>query len=812
MTASATLQFLASADATVGDRFIQFIRWAEPFGQARIDNVHKLPYVQSKPWFEYSKEFLPRSHNTIRSWFIRAEHLSEEGVFERPKKASEPKVYKPWCLLPDCKFLHFAKAYLNVMVKLRGVRSPPKAMVVALSMLEHAVRTLNDGRNDPELISHLCFQRAAQSVLARKGNPSSKYDVGQELQILAGMLQNGYHSKTFRHSGKGFRLLTTPFVFQSPIPQAPRKSPAMDEAEELQDERLEPITNEAMAALGIAYADASTNLGGDHAAVLMAALPGLALTTTSMRMSDLVELQQDALYVDEDTGRTRIRIYRPKVSESQDLPIAETLESLATEYFNEILGFGADARQAFSYYIERFGGSFESINELFIPERHRALLSQEFLTSDQTWQVLGFTGEVPSSFPQRLDNLSISRAVRTPDGRLHPVEKYSVDVVSIEHVIAACQNARISFHPEIRQSPFRYLTRTQAYRYLRCSEPQAADALANTFEASVRTIQVMRTTDILADLLTGFKSMPFPHWPYTSKDRVTRLDQALLVWNDQNCSSDCQPGNQTRLWWRPTPIAIGTINSWISGNARRPPILFQLLDIRLANGEYPSITIHQTRKRHHTQALLAGVSETFADQLAGRRSGAQSQCYDKRSAKQILSQSIEGFDPDSDYKAIGPAMSNAPPPVKVVERRVFMFTNVAPKQLTDVGGCRSDWSLNPCEMFGDCMRCNKSVWQKGDQKRLPRIVEIHEHEKRMLAVGQERLRRSPHMKTIERHVRQFEETIARCEWIFAVEADPAIAIGTIVSFDSGPTAFTSSELASYLRKRKGSNSNACACH
>lgn len=70
------------------------------------------------------------------------------------------------------------------------------------------------------------------------------------------------------------------------------------------------------------------------------------------------------------------------------------------------------------------------------------------------------------------------------------------------------------------------------------------------------------------------------------------------------------------------------------------------LNIRLSDGSYPSITLHKTRKYHQTEALLAGANEKFIDELAGRKNGKQSEHYDLRTPHEIISQSIETFDPD----------------------------------------------------------------------------------------------------------------------------------------------------------------------
>jgi predicted phosphodiesterase len=44
--------------------------------------------------------------------------------------------------------------------------------------------------------------------------------------------------------------------------------------------------------------------------------------------SDLLSLQRDAIYLDDDSNRRRIRIARPKTDEHQNLPIAHKLAPL----------------------------------------------------------------------------------------------------------------------------------------------------------------------------------------------------------------------------------------------------------------------------------------------------------------------------------------------------------------------------------------------------------------------------------------------------------------------------------------------------
>ncbi len=484
------------------------------------------------------------------------------------------------------------------------------------------------------------------------------------------------------------------------------------------------------------------------------------------------------------------------------MPVAERLSELATELFAQARRFSEDASDAFRFYISEFGSSLDDIDKLYIPARYQDVLKQEYLTCEQAWNALGLVSLDRQDFPFRFGHLEIFRVVRGADGSLVATDSMADFAFPRESVASACRAADIPFVEPSDTIPD-FLSLTQAYRLMKCRRRTAQAALLPLHKSALRTERVIRSDALQAAMLADFKCQGFPHWPYVSNSRSTRLDDALLVWHEQNSDSRNEPGKQERLWWKPRTVSAGSINRWISNEGGNPPILFALLDVHLRDGTYPSITIHKTRKRHHTQALLAGVSEPFLDELAGRTSGRQSDHYDRRTAQEIVTESIEGFDPDEHYEVMGPVAKLAPDAVKVVERRAFLFENAAPKHVTEVGGCRTDWSLNPCEQFGDCMRCGKSVWRKGDQKRLPLIIDIRSESLRMLSIGKQKLHSNPRLKSITRQIRQCEETIARCDRIIAIENDPLIAVGTIATFDAAPTAFGTSDLANLLRSERG---------
>ena len=69
----------------------------------------------------------------------------------------------------------------------------------------------------------------------------------------------------------------------------------------------------------------------------------------------------------------------------------------------------------------------------------------------------------------------------------------------------------------------------------------------------------------------------------------------------------------------------------------------------------------------------------------------------------------------------------------------------------------------------------------------------------MINEGHRKLEAGGIRKPIERHIRQHEAIRDRCEQIFAVELNPEIEIGTLVTFSGAPDAVGRSELTSRLR-------------
>lgn len=784
-------------------RIDDFISWAEPGGTAGFES-HQPEYDRKDPYFAYCDALLPHSHHHSRSWFVRQEYLnspSARSYYTRARGDSEPKINNPLAMIRPSRFLSFAKAYLNVYCVIRRLESAPKPTVKALIFLEKSLRSLNGGDNDPVNLSHIAFHRAALAIQRSDMAPSVCFDAGKALEHMALLLQAGGRFKgDKRHAAyPGFKLLGTPFAFRSPIPSPPKfgkKQPTEDAPKDKGH-----LTSAEVAAIGLAYRRANEQFGADAMPTYYSGMMGLALTTASMRPSEVQSLREDALYLDGD--RYRLRVPRPKISTEQDVPVSKRLGPLAAEIFEVVRNYSSEARAAFAFYIKQAPNDFLDIRNLYIPDRVRPLLRSTYLSKEQVHAIINPAVSWKQDFPQRLRGVVPYTYLVEKHGDIFgPPGKATM--VRIRDLIEACDGLPVKVTVPLEARRAQFVNRQTANRLIGANAKSAAveQALRLLFSSSKarRCGSYISRDDLLAHLLAEFRTSEFPHWPYTNNEKSVRLDAALAVHFRAEQNPNLARGTSKSTWWLPCLMSIQVLNVWVAGDGESPPVLFGLLDIRHDDGSFPSVSIQRSRRFHHTAALLAGASPLFANQLAGRESGWAGEAYDYRTPSQIVKSSIDTYDPDQNSDFIGPLADEAPSPARVVERRIFLAENAAPKQITEIGGCRSDLALDPCDHYGECIRCGKLVWRKGDKGRLPRINDIRSEAMRIIKMGSAKLRKNPRLLSIDKHVRQQMEVLDKCDFIFCVEADPVVEVGTLVTFAPARTSLSSTELRSRLRK------------
>lgn len=793
------------------ERFERFVSWASPGGTAGFNNYHGAIYNEDAPWFEHSAKLIPHSHSSYRLWFVKHEHLGKKGLFARTKgEASAKTIKRPGALIKPGRFLRFAKAYLNHQYEHREPRSPFKALVRALTYLERTLRNLNGGDNDPANLTHSAFAHADAAIGRSSYSPQQRRDAGMELERLACALQSGTADGRVR--APGLHLIAVPFSFKSKVESPPRygKKRKYQTTRRVTESKTETLSSADVAAIGICYRRAVEQSGQSSMPTFVASLIGVALTTASMRASDLQPIARDALFEDPDVpGRLKLRIPRPKLGIQQILPVPRRLNDVAKEFFDNATAASREVSEAFAFYIEQSPETPEGIQELFVPKRLKELFAPAYIPYSTLCKILGKV-ETSTSGKANLQKTNCEKKlkflyfVESPGDALLDARGKAGDLrVRAKEIVRICKAAKVTLRLPAHISGDTFMNRTQSAR-LMCIDAGVARRLLNPlFETSkARHLEAfISTKDLKAVLLEDFKRKRFPHWPYATKDRSTRLDRSLCVYFEPVINRMTEPGCCTPCWWRPSIFSIACLQTWISGCQRRDPILFSMFDVRLDSGEFPSVSIHKTRRYHHTEALRAGVSPPFANELAGRTSSGQGERYDFRSPEEILKQSIDTFDPDSKFKVIGPVADkhsvHIPP---LVDREDFIRHSASPKHMTEAGGCRRDWSLNPCHMYRDCTRCDGHVWQKGDTKRLPFVKMFRQEALESIKTGTKKLRANPRMTSIRKHLAQLKEGLARCNEILRIEADPTIPVGTIVTFDAAPTAMSDVQFMTHLHK------------
>jgi len=798
-------QFQTPKKASVAARFDYFIAWSKPQGLAGINHIHTEEYAINSQYFEWSKEYFSNRDRTTRSWFLRFEYLSRgREVFSRARKGKEPNIFIQDGLFQHGRFLEFSKSYLNISMYLRRQRTPNKPLVIALICIERALRIIK-GHNDPVGLNAKVFESAVNLLQNTNLAEGLKYDIANEMEILSGLIQSGYSSKNNRFEGRGFNLLDHAFVFTSSIRSIPRRRAIDLNTTDLKKQPAR-IGIEEVAAVGLAYRKSASIYGSSDIRTFVAAIAGLALTTVSMRASDMFTLQRDAIYTSaDDAERRRIRIGRPKIEVSQDLPIAKKLGKLAEELFTCILRFTDESHKAFSFYYKQAGEDFKSISDIYIPDRLKLIFSNEFLTIPQVYEALEKNKIINSTKlpPQKLYSLPTFYFVENPcDIWQHTNGVYleSGKFIKISELVKLCKKNKLEIEISDDVDRNLYINFTTARNHIKgLSSYPKMQILQPFFHKGKVAEKRLRTIDLKAFLLEDFKKHCYcPHWPYTSKERITRLDQALLVATHGQSNKIAKKSSDFGPWWLPSPIVSTRLSPWLSRFAGKPARLFYELDITLSDGTYPSLTLHETRKYHHTQALLAGAHEVFIDELAGRQNGRQSDHYDKRSPLEIIRSSIETYDPDNEPSVIGPVAVELKR-IKITDRAAFLYTNAAPKHITDVGGCATDWSLDPCKQYGDCMRCNQHLWRKGDKNRLANIKERRVYAINMIAVANEKISfYDEPPRSLIQQLRQFKDDLSRCDAILAAEQDSSISVGTMITFSQPENTMTASDLTEML--------------
>ncbi|NEH27459.1 hypothetical protein [Rhizobium ruizarguesonis] len=260
-------------------------------------------------------------------------------------------------------------------------------------------------------------------------------------------------------------------------------------------------------------------------------------------------------------------------------------------------------------------------------------------------------------------------------------------------------------------------------------------------------------------------------FPYFNGDAEQRYSQSLIVIYDNEFFAVPIPFVVTK-------VSVGHFNRWLGGHDNgKLPSVFKRWEMKEKDGSDIEITTHSFRHWLNTVAQFRGMSELDIAKWSGR-GAAQSKAYNHVSPEEILSQIREALD---DGTAIGPIFEAA----KIqgvnrpVDRKEVIDAQIGSALLSDYGICVHDYSLLPCQSFGDCLGCSENVFVKGDQDHRAKIanrlvITEKQLDDALAAMGKKYFGAD---KWVESHCRSIE----RMQQMLAIHDDASIPDGTIVN-------------------------------
>ncbi|MBO9184572.1 hypothetical protein ACQZ4Y_03950 [Rhizobium sp. L80/93] len=218
----------------------------------------------------------------------------------------------------------------------------------------------------------------------------------------------------------------------------------------------------------------------------------------------------------------------------------------------------------------------------------------------------------------------------------------------------------------------------------------------------------------LASLSQAMLSRMPKDFPYYNGEKDQLYSNTLLVLAGNGISEI-----QKTVPFYVEKATVQAFEQWLSGHDIKRSV-FQRWNLKERDGSDIEITTHAFRHWLNTVAQFRGMSELDIAKWSGREAS-QNQAYNHVSPEEILSQIRQALD---DGNAIGPMFEaarvqgvNQP-----VDRREFTEAQIGSALLSDFGICVHDYSLLPCQSFGDCLGCSENVFIKGDQTHRAKIA------------------------------------------------------------------------------------------
>lgn len=267
---------------------------------------------------------------------------------------------------------------------------------------------------------------------------------------------------------------------------------------------------------------------------------------------------------------------------------------------------------------------------------------------------------------------------------------------------------------------------------------------------------------VLAMLPDGF--------PILSRDTGLKYSDALLVAR----TNELHPGRGTYRCMV-APITINQINSGLGARVEFGfASAFERLGFRDVNGEPLRVSTHQFRHYLNTLAQAGGMSQLDIAKWSGRKDIRQNAAYDHVTADQMLAM-IRGAVGD-DSQMFGPLAEL--PKRALMSRDEFARLKVPTAHTTDLGFCIHDYTMSPCQLHAECIRCEELVCVKGDDVRTRRLRDRLAEARHFQEQAEDAIKEG--YAGSDRWSEHHEETVMRLGQLLSLMDDPEVPMGSVI--------------------------------
>ena len=242
------------------------------------------------------------------------------------------------------------------------------------------------------------------------------------------------------------------------------------------------------------------------------------------------------------------------------------------------------------------------------------------------------------------------------------------------------------------------------------------------------------------------------------------------------------------------PIGIDAYGAWLSGGTRHKKSVLERYGFVPADALADPLTSHGFRHWLNDIAHRRGMSAMDIAHWSGR-DPAQNSYYDHQTPAQFQAQLRDLAEKGG---GIGPLFEagNTLPDNALISRTEFLASQIGSAHQTDLGACLHDYSLLPCQRFGDCLGCEENVFIKGDPKHQAGIEERQALTTMQLETARAAMLDGDYGADL--WVQDHETTLRRLALVLSIHCDASIPSGTLVNL---PADGRDTELSMAMRER-----------